>query len=113
MVEYIKREELLSHYDTSFCKPCKEKKDDYNGVRCSCCGIEDAIVVAESIPAADAVEVVRCKDCKFFERDPRLENETITSVRGFCKKENDVYTLRPLADYCSDAVWREEAVNND
>lgn len=36
--------------------------DFYDGVHC---GLEMALSIIEDIPAIDAVEVVRCKDCKY------------------------------------------------
>ena len=68
MDEYIKREELLRHYDEYYCKPCRKKGDDYHGVRCRACGTGDAIETAEDIPAADVVEVVTCNSCKHYDK---------------------------------------------
>ena len=53
MTEYIKREELLQHYEEYYCKPCREKGDDYHGVRCRAFGTGDAIETAEDIQSAD------------------------------------------------------------
>ena len=68
MAKYIKLEELmkfpirLNHYD-------KE-----HGNEAFVYGIETVLEYAENLPAADAVPVVRCKDCKYF-KTRLCENE--------------------------------------
>lgn len=37
--------------------------DNYDGVRCRACWVDDAIGLIDDAPTVDAVEVVRCKDC--------------------------------------------------
>ena len=44
----------------AYCPGC----ENYNGVRCRACWIDDAIGLVEDAPTVDAVEVVRCKDCE-------------------------------------------------
>ena len=51
MAEYIEREALLKHIE----------------IHCGCCG-EARHCIGEA-PAADVVEVVRCKECRFYETD--------------------------------------------
>ena len=38
--------------------------DNYHGIKCRACWVDDAISLIDDAPAVDAVEVVRCKDCK-------------------------------------------------
>lgn len=53
MADYIKREDALKIFSTS-----KENWKDYEAAAC-----------IAAIPAADAVEVVRCKDCRHLDYD--------------------------------------------
>lgn len=58
-------------------------------------GIETAIsCIGNEVPAADVVEVVRCKDCKHY-----LPYE-VDGTDGKCKRFN---RLVVYDDYCSDA----------
>ena len=38
--------------------------ENYGGVRCRACWVDDAIGLIDDAPTVDAVPVVRCKDCK-------------------------------------------------
>lgn len=53
-------------------------------------GLETAIEVATSIPAADVVEVVRCRNCKYRAEDDfctgRGWPEQLVADDGFCEK---------------------------
>lgn len=60
--EYIERGAAIKEIRLIYCKDC----NSYNGVRCRACEFDDAMSLIEDVPAADVVEVVRCKDCKYF-----------------------------------------------
>ena len=55
---------LLRDNEKYFCEPCKEKGHDYHEVACRACWVDDMRIAIEDAPTVDAVEVVRCKDCK-------------------------------------------------
>ena len=55
---------------------------------------------AKEAPAVDAVEVVRCKDCGFFDH-----NGIISQDAGWC---NFCEMVRLTFDYCSRGERREE-----
>jgi hypothetical protein len=59
MARYIDAEALTERLRLQFCKDC----NNYNEIRCRSCDIDDTIDFIEDAPAADVVEVVRCKDC--------------------------------------------------
>jgi hypothetical protein len=63
MAEYIDREALLEEMRKSYCGTC----NNYNEVLCRACMMDDALRDIEDAPAADVVEVVRCKDCAHCE----------------------------------------------
>lgn len=46
----------------AYCTNC----DNYDGVRCRSCWVDDGIGFLEDAPTVDAVEVVRCRDCKHY-----------------------------------------------
>lgn len=56
----IDADKLLAQYKER-CAGCKETKNYCE----HCCDIADVISDIEDAPTADAVEVVRCKDCKW------------------------------------------------
>ena len=62
MAEYIEREALMRRIKEIHCAEC----DSYHGVRCRACWVDDTLDYIDSEPAADVVEVVRCKDCEYF-----------------------------------------------
>lgn len=58
----------------------------------------DLAEFVESIPTADVVEVVRCKDCVFFKESEKPHNYYCE----WCGKHLDVYEC----DYCSRGIRR-------
>ena len=59
MAEYINRDDVLLKLIKRFCDGCNEKSDDCE----TKCVIKIYQLLVSDIPAADVVEVVRCKDC--------------------------------------------------
>lgn len=62
MADFISREEAISFARSS--AGAAYNRDDFYAYR----ALNDFIVTLISIPAADVVEVVRCKDCKNHEQ---------------------------------------------
>ena len=62
MADYIEREALMRRIKEIHCAEC----DSYHGVRCRACWVDDTLDYIDSESAADVVEVVRCKYCKYF-----------------------------------------------
>lgn len=56
MAEYIERESLVNRL-TDLHDWCKDERKK---------GLEQSICIVHEQPAADVVEVVRCKDCKYL-----------------------------------------------
>ena len=94
---YINREEALSAF-CEFCGVCpKEKRRP-----CEC---EDILGnVLEKLPVADAVEVVRCKDCKHYTQ--KHGNLSWNAKRRYCNRSATVATSPE--DYCSFGEKRVE-----
>ena len=80
--QLIDREALLSFekMDAELCATCGEHHT-----------AEDVIMMIKTAPTVDAVEVVRCKDCKYHEH---------TSVTGFEHCRLYGLTMR-FNDFCS------------
>ena len=60
MSRYIDADALIADIEERYCKPCKEKGEDYNEVRCRACWVDDAIDEVDGFGdnAIDAVSVV-------------------------------------------------------
>lgn len=63
MSRYIDADATIERLKSWFCVKC----DNYNGVRCRACLIDDAICAIEDEPTADVAEVVRCRECRYHE----------------------------------------------
>lgn len=62
MAEYIKRSTVFEQFDNADADVCET--DDFGGVDYGF-GMKNIKELINAIPAADVVEVVRCKDCKY------------------------------------------------
>ena len=60
MAEYIKRTAVFEQFDNADADVCET--DDFGGVDYGF-GMKNIKELINAIPAADVVEVVRCKDC--------------------------------------------------
>lgn len=68
MTKYIDADKLvidLQHRCDALCPYTKAQRD----VMCRACLLGDAIDTVEDQPAADVQEVVRCKDCRYREKE--------------------------------------------
>jgi len=97
MSRYIDADALIADIQERYCKPCKEKGEDYNEVRCRACWVDDAIGEVDGFGdnAIDAVEVVRCGECKYA--DKCSQNIAM----------QDTYQMYEKIDYCSYGERRE------
>ena len=71
---------LLHDNEQYFCKPCKEKGHDYHEVACRACWVDDMRIAIDDAPTVDAVEVVRCRDCKHY------DTNYCSDGQGWCSK---------------------------
>lgn len=53
MPRYIEEETFVKFVEEHFCNGC----NNYNGVKCKSCSVDDAIGFVESAPTADVVEI--------------------------------------------------------
>ena len=98
MTEYIERQTMLEDFES-----CNRSNPKWTPQRVK------TLIVRQ--PPADAVPVIRCKDCKWYERD-KLKG-------GFCRKPEasmwspglPIDELKP-DDYCSRAKRKENTNGN-
>lgn len=60
MADYISRESILAKLKAKFCAYCPLPDCDAN------CKLHYLLDAVKEAPAADVVEVVRCKDCVYY-----------------------------------------------
>jgi len=97
MAKYIDRDAFLTQERAWYCENCDMRKNskgklvyEIGETPCLACHINDLLDEVENCPAADVVEVVRCKDC--FNRTKsgmciqwsRYEKIVNTSDYAFC-----------------------------
>lgn len=73
---------------------------------------DDALHIIDSIPAADVVEVVRCKDCRYFWKYSEKFAQEVEHADGYCfievlHGEEMQYFACKYDDYCSYGERRE------
>lgn len=78
--KYIELNEAVKACEDYFKDVCVYDVDSYEAVN-------DFERILDSIPAADAVEVVRCKDCKHYQNSPNglcyLHTEPCDNAKGY------------------------------
>lgn len=99
MAEYIEREALIEHIKdlptwdyVAKADGVYEKSTKYPEGMFNC---DDVINSIQNIPAADAVEVVRCKDCVFCKYNEDAD------VHKCDRRGNFTEYVNPDEDYCS------------
>lgn len=53
--DLIYRADAIEAIQNAYCKPCKERGDDHNEVRCRACDYDNAIIQIDALPSAEAV----------------------------------------------------------
>ena len=95
MSRYIDADALIEDMQERYCKPCKERKEDYNEVRCRACWVDDAIGDVDGFAdnTIDAVSVVRCQDCRKSHVDGKTTHHLwctewgrSTDTFGYCER---------------------------
>ena len=60
MARLIDADKRIAEIKKIYCDGC----DNYGGVKCRACWVDDAMCLIDDATTVDAVEVVRCRDCK-------------------------------------------------
>ena len=91
MSEYIKREDAIKAY-ADIIRSDKDTK-------------LIAEMILADVPSADVVEVIRCKDCDFWNKDENI-------LGGICDEwsdfEDSIISYTKPDDYCSRGERKEE-----
>lgn len=98
MAEYIDREAFKKSVEERYCKPCKAEGKDHNGCWCRACWVDDMLDEVECFQIADVAPVVRCKNCRSYNK-PKT---------GWCEVHLD---CEHLDDFCSYGERKESADN--
>ena len=61
MTRYIDAELRIQDIQEEYCKPCKKRGDDYNGVVCRACWVGDCICIIDDCEEADVQPIVHAK----------------------------------------------------
>ena len=64
MSRWIDADALTADIQERYCKPCKERKEDYNEVRCRVCWVDDAMDEIDGF-ADNSIDIVRCSECVY------------------------------------------------
>ena len=86
----------------AYCTNC----ENYDGVRCRSCWVDDVIGFLEDAPTVDAVEVVRCKDCAYCEKHKKWHGGKYFGCRRI---PSEVHEVEP-DHYCSFGERRTDHV---
>lgn len=81
MARLIDSDKRIAEIKNQYCTGC----DNYGGVRCRACWVDDAICLIDDAPTVDAVEVVRCLDCE---------------IHGHCATEDVFYFAGISNPFC-------------
>ena len=68
MSRYIDADALIADMQERYCKPCKERKEDYNEVRCRACWVDDAMDEIDGF-ADNSIDIVCCRECRRVRED--------------------------------------------
>ena len=60
MARLIDADKRIAEIKKIYCDGC----DNYGGVKCRACWVDDAMCLIDDATTVDAVPVVRCRDCK-------------------------------------------------
>lgn len=93
MARLIDADNLIAEIKNQYCIGC----DNYGGIRCRACWVDDAICLIDDAPTVDAVEVVRCRDCKNY---VKFESSLIGEVMC-CTGQGSVNIQKQPDDFCS------------
>ena len=100
MSDYISREALIGKVEKHYCAPCKGQGGDLNGDWCRACVINSVLERVRGIPAADVVEVVRCRECVHWKPTGSKAGNSFSDMEYIGGCEFTKYCRRE-SDFCS------------
>lgn len=71
MARLIDADKRIQEIKKIYCAGC----DNYGGAKCRACWVDDAMCLIDDATTVDAVEVVRCRECKYHKDTSVTEYE--------------------------------------
>lgn len=93
MARLIDADKRIAEIKKQYCTDC----ENYGGVKCRACWVDDAMCLIDDATTVDAVEVVRCRDCKRCFKHTTKRNRQYMWI--CMRNDTDLY-VRP-DDFCS------------
>lgn len=103
MARLIDADKRIEEIKKIYCDGC----DNYGGVKCRACWVDDAMCLIDDATTVDAVEVVRCRDCKRCFKHTTKRNR---QKMWICMRNEVDVCVRP-DDFCSYGERKEGADN--
>lgn len=101
---------LCENIKKRYCEQCHAQGKDYKEVVCRACDIDDMRIDIEDAPTVDAVEVVRCGQCKHWEQYYRLTDRKEPALCGECRLISMDISMN-ANDFCSYGERRTDHEN--
>ena len=93
---------LCENIKKRYCEVCKAQGKDYKEVLCRACDIDDMCSEIDVAPTVDAVEVVRCKDCKYINRKIHAKGYgCLCDAHSSNREGHERYLYVDDGDFCS------------
>lgn len=109
MSDLISKQAVLDRFQ-KICKMCGEDKK-YNGAMCRSCYFEDAIDIVDEMKPAEQPEIIRCANCKYWDRIGDSPVGYCHAIKHGYKSENWEIIIRRTYRgdfFCADAEPKEE-----
>lgn len=88
MARLIDADKRVAEIKKIYCTGC----DNYGGAKCRACWVDDAMCLIDDAPTVDAVEVVQCRECKWWKEDDDV---------GHCDNPDGLDNYAKPDDFCS------------
>ena len=94
MARLIDADKRIAEIKKIYCDGC----DNYGGAKCRACWVDDAICLIDDATTVDAVPVVRCRECKWWQEDDDI---------GHCDNPDGLDNYAKPDDFCSYGEQKE------
>ena len=92
MARLIDADKRIAEIKKIYCDGC----DNYGGAKCRACWVDDAMCLIDDAPTVDAVEVVRCRDCRYWEK---FQSSILGEVMC-CIAQGEMNVQKDPNDFC-------------
>lgn len=124
--DLISREDIALAFDKTYCEPCREEKNDHNGVKCRACWVDDALDVIDDVRSrcevdakldsdlisrADAINAFDDNICIVGAENAREVRCYISETIDKIKSLPSVSTERVVR--CKDCEYRQDDISHN